>query len=53
MSSIQNCLRLIYQEWVGVRATAKEQNVESDNLAITIAVYMLGFESYNEFVKLM
>ena len=30
---------------------AREQNVESDDLAIAMAVYMLGFGSYNGFVK--
>lgn len=30
---------------------AKEQNIESNDLAIAMAVYMLGFSSYSGFVK--
>ena len=34
-----------------IRAMAKEQNVESDNLAIAMAVYMLGFGTYKGFLS--
>lgn len=34
-----------------LRAMASEQNIESEDLAIAMAVYMLGFGSYNGFNK--
>ena len=34
-----------------LRAMASEQNVESEDLAIAMAVYMLGVGSYKGFVK--
>lgn len=32
-----------------LKAMAKEQNIQSDNLAVAMAVYMLGFGSYKGF----
>lgn len=34
-----------------LQAIAKKQNIESNDLAIAMAVYMLGFGSYNGFKK--
>lgn len=34
-----------------LQAIAQEQKLESDDLAVAMAVYMLGFSSYNGFVK--
>ena len=34
-----------------LKALAKKQNLDDENLAVAMAVYMLGFGSYNGFNK--
>lgn len=34
-----------------LRTMASEQNIESEDLAIAMAVYMLGFGSYKGFLR--
>lgn len=34
-----------------LKAMASEQNLESDDLAIAMTAYMLGFETYKGFAK--
>lgn len=44
--------KTVYQsDWEELQAIAKEINIQSDDLSVAMAVYMLGFGSYNGFAK--